>query len=349
MDRSITQALNGLIPTFNGPLPPELVELAASLLAQSRSKASSLKAEEEIARSYACANLACERCETPFSQVNADMRLSEGYRLKQTLNLPKIQPRPPCPPRVYQKLYKYLDSALPARARRNVQAPRARGLDSTPVSSPAKPRTPAKQAHVRPDLTPKRKTPQRLASSSSEAPRWVMPAIRRLCKRMEAPAAPHHIFAGVSSILSAQAIASKNKATANAVKTPALIVAVFILATTRLSGAEMPASEYQRQRGQALQTLYELSGEEMAMEDVGNLDVDNCMRQVRDQGWTEMDWFENIPAGAGLDVSNVIDEVADNNEDHAEGEQLLLVMRKHVGKVGLAEGDYLQPGLGTMV
>ena len=64
MDRSVAQALNGLIPTFNGPLPPELIELAASLLAQSRSKASSLKAEEEIARSYACANLACERCET---------------------------------------------------------------------------------------------------------------------------------------------------------------------------------------------------------------------------------------------------------------------------------------------
>ena len=61
MDRSIAQALTGLIPSFTGPLPPELVELAVSLLAQSRNKASSLKAEEEIARSYACANLACER------------------------------------------------------------------------------------------------------------------------------------------------------------------------------------------------------------------------------------------------------------------------------------------------
>ena len=252
---------------------------------------------------------------------------------------------------MYQKLYKYLDSALPARARRNAQAPRARGLDSTPVLSPVKPRTPAKQAHVRPDLTPKRKTPQRPAGGSSEAPRWVMPAIRQLCKRMEAPAAPHHIFAGVSSILSAQKIPSKNisKATADTVKTPALIVAVFILATTRLSGAEMPASEYQRQRGQALQMLYELAGEEGGMEDVGNLDVDNCMRQVRDQGWTEMDWFENIPAGAGLDVSDGMDEVADDNEDPAEGEKLLPMLRKHVGKVGLTEADYLQPGLGTMV
>ena len=65
MDRSMAQALLGLIPTLTGPLPPELLELAVSLLAQSRSKASNLKADEEIARSYACANLACERCEAP--------------------------------------------------------------------------------------------------------------------------------------------------------------------------------------------------------------------------------------------------------------------------------------------
>lgn len=111
----------------------------------------------------------------------------------------------------------------------------------------------------------------------------------------------------------------------------------------------MPASEYQRQRGQALQMLHELAGAEMRMEDIGNLDVDNCMRQVRDQGWTDMDWFENIPAGAGLGVSDGMDEVTDDNEDPGEGEQLLPVMRKHVGKVGLADPDYLQAGLGTMV
>ena len=70
MDRSTAQVLVGLTPTLTGPLPPELLELAVSLLAQSRSKASSLKADEEIARSYACANLACERCEaSPYSVV----------------------------------------------------------------------------------------------------------------------------------------------------------------------------------------------------------------------------------------------------------------------------------------
>jgi len=61
MDRSIAEALSSLIPTLSGSLPLELRELATSLLAQSRSKASSLKADEQIARSYACANIACER------------------------------------------------------------------------------------------------------------------------------------------------------------------------------------------------------------------------------------------------------------------------------------------------
>lgn len=61
MNRSVEQALTSLIPRHNDALPPELVELASSLLAQSRNKASNLKAEEEIGRTYACANIACER------------------------------------------------------------------------------------------------------------------------------------------------------------------------------------------------------------------------------------------------------------------------------------------------
>lgn len=58
---SVEQALTGLVPALNGPLPPELVDLTLSLLARSRSVANSLKSDEEIARPYACAQLACER------------------------------------------------------------------------------------------------------------------------------------------------------------------------------------------------------------------------------------------------------------------------------------------------
>ena len=61
MDLAVTQALAGLLTGRQGELPSELLELANALLAQSRSQASSLKADEEIARSYVCAHLACNR------------------------------------------------------------------------------------------------------------------------------------------------------------------------------------------------------------------------------------------------------------------------------------------------
>lgn len=61
MSRPIDQALSNLIPRYSGQLPHELVELANGLFAQSRLKAGNLKAEEEVGRAYACANIACER------------------------------------------------------------------------------------------------------------------------------------------------------------------------------------------------------------------------------------------------------------------------------------------------
>lgn len=59
--RPVEQALATLLPTHADELPPELVSLSLSLVAQSRSFASSLKPEEEIARPYACAEIACKR------------------------------------------------------------------------------------------------------------------------------------------------------------------------------------------------------------------------------------------------------------------------------------------------
>lgn len=61
MNRAVEQDLTRLLPTLNGPLPTELVQLAVSILAQSKSRASSLRAEEEVARGYACAHIACEK------------------------------------------------------------------------------------------------------------------------------------------------------------------------------------------------------------------------------------------------------------------------------------------------
>ncbi|KAK8094883.1 hypothetical protein PG997_001568 [Apiospora hydei] len=99
MSRTLETTLLSLVPTYPSAsdLPRPLVDLSSSLLTQSRHNASTLKAEEEVAREYACANLACER-------------------LKTSLDLPPIQARPPVPPRIYKRLYTHLDHILPANA-----------------------------------------------------------------------------------------------------------------------------------------------------------------------------------------------------------------------------------------
>lgn len=75
-NRPVEQALATLLPTHANELPPELLSLALSLVAQSRSYSTSLKPEEEIARPYACAEIACKR-----SVRNIPSPLSNSARL----------------------------------------------------------------------------------------------------------------------------------------------------------------------------------------------------------------------------------------------------------------------------
>lgn len=55
------------MPSHASELPVPLLELTGSLVAQSRHRASTLKAEEEIARLYACAHIACDRYDVQHS------------------------------------------------------------------------------------------------------------------------------------------------------------------------------------------------------------------------------------------------------------------------------------------
>lgn len=161
---------------------------------------------------------------------------------------------------------------------------------------------------------------------------------------MGAPAAPHHIFAGISSILAS----GKQQ---SAVKIQALIVAVFILVITRLSGTETAPDEYRSRRNLALQIVREASGKEEVDVDVSSADIDGCMREVKAQKWTHMDWFENIIPGAGVGLEKrAEDDVEDVcDDDDADEGGLLPVTRSSIGGRDSLERDYLQAGLGTMV
>ncbi|GAD95249.1 hypothetical protein AOR_1_394144 [Paecilomyces variotii No. 5] len=228
-NRPVEQALATLLPTHADDLPPELLSLALSLVAQSRSYSTSLKPEEEIARPYACAEIACKR-------------------LSRSLKLPPLLGHPPCPPRLYKKLYAFLDRSLASstistkrtQSGSVVRTPtRPSSVTTTPTKNggtalrTATPRTlqgtPTKSTPLKrstgpatPSSTSRHQLPVRRAGINGptstivgDAPKWVMPAIRTVCKTLSTPAPrmstwsrppisrtlPPHIFSGVSSIL----------------------------------------------------------------------------------------------------------------------------------------------------
>ncbi|KAL9610114.1 MAG: hypothetical protein Q9167_005160 [Letrouitia subvulpina] len=346
MDKASAQALMSLVPSLTGPLPRELLERAVSLLAQSRNKASSLKAEEEIARTYACAHLACER----YNEIRTE-------KLKQPLGLPKIQPCPPCPPRIYQKLYRYLDSALPSRPRRGARSPRSTGGKATPTTSPVKPRkTPTKGTPSKSTLNQNRsRETQHLIDDDDDTPSWIMPAIRHLCKRTGASAAPHHVFAGVNTILKIPAPSEDRIKMAVAdrpkeMSLVALIVAVFMIVRTRLSGKQTTAKDYPRLRDQALTIIRESPAVKDIEDTKAAESVGDWMREIGRGGWQGLDWFKNIDEGVGLAVEDFpeIENTTTLGANDAERDEMdtadrFLLNGSH------ANEDYLQPGLGTMM
>ncbi|KAK5166205.1 uncharacterized protein LTR77_008466 [Saxophila tyrrhenica] len=126
MPTPIDLSLSSLVPTLS-PIPDELTNLASSLLAQSRSKASALKPEEEIGRTYACCHIACQRL---------------GHKLALEIG----KPAPPVGPRVYAKLHSVLTTTTgtPKRAVRGAgETPGSRGKEGV---SPAAGRSLGRQA-----------------------------------------------------------------------------------------------------------------------------------------------------------------------------------------------------------
>ncbi|KAL3479310.1 origin recognition complex, subunit 6 [Aspergillus californicus] len=230
-NRPVDQALATLLPTHAHDIPQELRSLALSFVAQSRSFSSSLKPDEDIARPYACAELACKR-------------------LSRALKLPPLLGRPPCPPRTYKKLYTFLEGSLtqsiaspqraggtsaagtptragssattPTKGSRVVRSPSKvsatpRGLENTPSkSTPLKRNFTTANESSAPKRLKKVHTDSHLTSSKiPDAPAWVMASVRMVCKTLSTPAPrmstwsrppisrtlPPHIFAGLSSIL----------------------------------------------------------------------------------------------------------------------------------------------------
>ncbi|KAL2135932.1 hypothetical protein VTI74DRAFT_6315 [Chaetomium olivicolor] len=319
MNRSIEQALLSLLPTHSSTLPQPLTDLASSLLAQSRHRASTLKAEEEIARPYACAHLACDR-------------------LKISLNLPPIEPRPPIPPRIYKRLYSHLDKILPATASTPSRAtPGGGGLGSGRIRTPStklreqqqqqqqhllntsplanKTRgTPTKEKslnHFRnpatnsiPSTPSKKRTTPHTKQGGDALPSWLRPTLRFLLAHLGPPSIGPVVASGLESI-----ITPGGKLTDDAwvlSNLVAVLGAVYIYVwrgVTWPAGEEVDRERYVRFRKEVAACLararedVELDGGEQAWEgwgEVGVREFDAAALRMNRHGWFEMEWVSGV-------------------------------------------------------
>ncbi|KAF2813502.1 uncharacterized protein BDZ99DRAFT_496476 [Mytilinidion resinicola] len=350
MSKAIEQSLTGLIPTLSGPLPPDLINLALALLTQSRSKASSLKPEEEIARPYACAQIACER-------------------LKQRLDLPKIVSRPPCAPPVYKKLHAYLTTVLPQRQNRSAPSTpqKVNKTTKTPIQTPSR-RTPAKGTPQHP--TPSKRgvgTSKKAANDDNGAPDWFLPAIRHLCKAFSKPAATPHVYTGVCTILALQntpqtattprASSRARRATAAPApaqpepitqsQTPALIAVLLLYVLARMSDQETTPEDFMQQRDKTVEVLCGMDAAEQTDEEEMLADIDRFMRLAQSDGWVQMEWYLNIVAGEAED------ELGQENGARGDGDAVVGLRRRQrrtdVDMQDYGDGERLEIGLGTMM
>ncbi|KAI1456465.1 hypothetical protein F4805DRAFT_223137 [Annulohypoxylon moriforme] len=311
MSRTLEPTLLSLLPTYSKDLPQPLLELASSLLTQSRHSAGTLKAEEEVARAYACAHIACER-------------------LKITLDLPPIQPRPPVPPRIYKRLYNHLDNVLPANTvgrSGRIRTPSSKVRDGgvfgsgqrvpsrgTPnkeeslakFRSPATAKgenTPTRSAKKPPPLPSKKKA----GGAVSTLPAWVRPTIQLMCKELDEERIGRTVLAGMQTIASPHGKRVKDE-WVNEHLTP-LLAAIYFLVSSQLyvleQGKELDDPQYIRMRKSILSVLGKaqehvnvvgMDEDELwiGWTDVKSRDVDNAVAKVVENGWQREEWFAGI-------------------------------------------------------
>jgi origin recognition complex subunit 6 len=359
MSRSLEPTLLSLLPTLPSAasLPPPLLELASSLLAQSRHNASTLKAEEEVARLYACAHIACER-------------------LKTSLDLPPIQARPPVPPRIYKRLYTHLDHILPTNSVAQggrIRTPSGRvrevgGLFGSGSAQRTRERaTPTKDASLaqfrsKGNGTPSKSTgkatvspAKRKAASANSLPPWVRPAIQSVCTQLDGQRVGRTVLAGMQTIIVPQGRRSPDE-WVNTHITP-LLAAIYFMVSSRVtilesSGEGVRKDQYgamSREIVQALQQAREevdVKDEDdedfwQGWSDVARKDVDEAVKKITENAWKDDEWFTGIDelVANTQGAKDADDDVGMNDSDNGDFDG---------GKTHMQRGDTLLQGRWVM-
>ncbi|KFY18295.1 hypothetical protein V491_04811 [Pseudogymnoascus sp. VKM F-3775] len=154
--------------------------------------------------------------------------------------------------------------------------------------------------------------------------------------RLEARGATAHVLAGVGSVLTLPTPKPEKGEGKEKEKVPALVAAVYVLVHTRLTGKEVNGKEYVALRRRILAELKNLRADDEVVarvekEETGDAgwegwtdtvgkDVDAWLMQLSSRGWVELDWFENIDSGSGVEGPETRDEQMDDAEDEDANE-----------------------------
>jgi origin recognition complex subunit 6 len=273
---------------------------------------------------------------------NCVLYAADTARSKKRFNLPAIVSRPPCPPRIYKKLYTYLSSVLPASdATREPQTPSKKSASAT-ASTRATPKTPLSG----------RKTPRstrKPEGQGADVPEWVMSAIRTLVRAFDISSAAPHVFTGVESVLPLlrrmteataetpskrpRKLASQPASAVSDARVLGLIAVVFLYVFTKIKDVEVTPDQYKEWRETAVETLLESqSGDNITYDEI-SFEAEELMPMAQVEGWLQMEWFLNV--------------MPQEDSEPMEGVELSSVTpgKRTVNKTG--GSDYI--GLGTMM
>ncbi|KAA8893758.1 origin recognition complex subunit 6-domain-containing protein [Sphaerosporella brunnea] len=279
MSRTLEPTLSGLIPTHVGPIPGELLDLANSLVAQSRARISNLKPNEETARIYVCCHIAC-------------------LRLKNKLHLASITVVPPMPQRGYEKLLTHFQTQLVPTTTRSAPAePAASARPKRTV------RTTTTTTATTPPVAPKpAATTRKLAPQTDDLTK----VITTLCTRLDIPNALSHILTGYKTML-----ADPENAGVRGKTFYAIAMAVTILVIERLAphGDNNPmqvgniswqrGSGYKYKQKEVMDVFSEVVDLRVVARGLGRGHVDDWVQKMSQGGFRKWKWMAEIPDGVG--------------------------------------------------
>lgn len=331
--RDIDRTLNLLLPTASS-VPTQLTALATTLLAQSRAKAPNLKPEEEIARTYACCHIACER-------------------LRDKLGLEIGKSGAPCGPKIYRKLFGFLEGVLrdtPGTPRKRKAEDEGRMETPRRVGSASKRQaaTPTSRAGTSKggSATPKSGKEPRRARVEDQLPDWTMPLIRHLCDAYKTPKAATHVYAGVESVYNYEL----DQGLADQDRIVALICSIFAIVTAKSDCHDV--ADTKRKVGILATAAAYLktvdSAAAVPTQAQTRKQYEGYVRSLDE--WQNMEWYQHLPSQSGE---------ADGDEERAirtpkkqSAKTPLRRKEKHAQRE-LQDGEEpgaagLLPGLGTM-